>query len=701
MAISKTVSRTDTSITVTLSGYSNIPAGSVFTWTLKNSNGWGVAFAKEFTVASACTSKEMTVTGLDPGQTYLSHIELDVANSTNHYRYPSSGEYGLSDGFYTSGTDPFDASGISVSVASAYGTGMSLSVTNIPQSNKYREIVLNVSPSSGGAPVEHDRRVVSSSWTSSTSLSARGLDEMTDYDLMVGMYFTPSNYPYMEGVVVANLNNVNSGFSYGCEVSVESITEKGCTIKTWASASTTYPRTIRLYGKEGVNGAREHLNDFYVTSWEDCYYPLNNLKPNTYYIFEIDVYMQGSLMTSDSVDCTTLAPSGTLTASDATEYSAKLTLSGLATGISYKREIEWYYKASSDSEYTKYPTTSPVVASASSASMVIDALASSTSYSFKAVIIGDGVVLGNKTTTFTTKETVANISVGTTTSASVKVIVDGLANVAYKRKFEWLYKRHDEVDFIKFDETELVPSDSANEMTKVFKPLTPATYYDFRVHIKKDNLVMKILNITSRTALDNSLVPDTEIEKIEQTIGEKTVKVYWDAPAHEPGTYYKVQYSSDDENYIDIGGVMTAPPSSGYTSITLPELNTDYYIQIMSYFELDGEVASKTSDAMSVFMFAVITWDFPKVKDQSCFITADEWNKVVNVVKERLEHEDVMMEEYSFDLAVAGKNVTAAQFNQLLDAIDVFNPHSIEKVLVGDAITADLLNELISKVNLE
>ena len=701
MAITKSVSRTDTSISVTLSGYSNIPAGSVFTWTLRNGNGYGVSFEKVFTVASDKKDYTLIATGLDPGQEYLSYIELDVSTTSAHYRYPSSGEYGRSDGFYTSGVDPFDVSGITAS-ANAYGTTISASVSGIPKSSKYREFGLFLTKSSGGVPVEYDRKSLSSQYLSSVYLTASGLEEQTEYDVAMNMSFYVANYSAsMQTEVVGTIRKVKTGYNTGCGVSVSSLTEKGCTITTWASASTTYPRTIKLYGKEGVNGTREHLQDFYVTSNADYTYSLNTLKPGTYYIFEIEVYVGAEYVSSDSAECTTPAPSGTLVASDATEYSAKLTLSGLATGISYRREVEWYYKASTDSNYTKFPTVSNVIASATSASVTIDLLASNTAYSFKAVILGDGVALGNKTTTISTKETVANISVGATESASVKIIVGGLVNVAYKRTFEWLYKKQDEVDYIKFDETEMSPSDAVTEMTKTFKPLTPATYYNFKVYIKKDGIAMKELLITARTALDNSLVPNTEIEKVEQSIGDKTVKVYWDAPSHELGTYYKIQYSTDDENYVDVGTVMTEPPGAGYTSVELPELNVEYYIRVMSYFELDGEVASKTSEPLSVYMFSAITWDTPKIKGQPFDVTASEWNKVINVVKERLEREDVIVDEYVLDLAVTGKDITAAQFNQILIAVNIFNPHNIELVSDGDAITADLLNLLISKVNLE
>lgn len=681
MAIERSISTTSSSLTITMSGFSVLNGARSFYFYISDS--YGGSDSQILSMPGGDTAISCTFYGLDSGTTYSVSVEMEAPSGSTF----SYGPYSAS----TLGNSPRSLGGKTPTI---YGSGdmVSASFYGLPAVSSARYMVLTV-----GNQYNSYTITGTSGYT-----YVGGLQENTDYTAAVELFFYPWGQDSEENIGYWT-QTVNTGYNSGGSLSVSGVTENGCTLTVSGVPGTTKnPRTLYWYGQEGTSGEWELLTTTTATSSAAQTWSTNKLLPLTYYGFKVSVYVGGVHIQDLTASCTTATASGTLAASDATEYSVRLTLSGLITGVSYMRKIKWYYKAASDSNYTLFDKVSSVAQSASSSAVVIDTLASSTSYSFKAEICDSSDrVLGTKTATATTKETVASISVESVTSASVKILVNNLVNVAYARNFEWLYKDKNEVDYMKFDESSMPATDTSGQITKVFKPLTPATYYDFKVHIKKDNLVMKVLTISARTALDNSLVPDTEIEKIEQSIGETVVRVYWDAPAHELGTYYKVQYSTDDENFVDIGSVMTEPPTSGYTSITLPKLDEEYYIQIMSYFEIEGEIASKFSESKSVYTFSVLTWDTPKVKGQPFNLSANEWNKIVNAAKERLEREDVVVEEFTFDPAVAGKKVTAVQFNQLLKAINVFNPHDIEDVYEGSAITADLLNLVIGKINLE
>ncbi len=685
MAIAYSISSTETSITLTLSGFSTINGPREFYFYADSRE---LYVDEDVTVPGNQSVVSYTFTDLTPGTLFEFGAEMTSPNG-NTFTY---GPYSLS----TKGTSPYEVTG-SPSVWFTSGTTIYVRFNGLNKVSAARQVSIGYRKSSESKLTWKNWTIAANSTNSSPYYYLTGLEEKTAYNLSVELLY--------DGEVLGEWTlSAETGYADGGSMSAGSVTEKGCTLTVSGIPGTAkYPRTLYWYGREGTSGEWELLTTTTATSEAAQTHSRNDLQPMTYYEFKVSVYAGGEFVEDITTSCTTSSASGNLTASESTEYSVKLTLSGLATGVSYARRIKWYYKAAADSAYTQFSDISSVAQSSSSASMVIDTLASDTSYSFKAEICDNsGTVLGTKTATATTKETVAEVSTGSITSASIKVIISGLANVAYTRTFEWLYKRQDETDYVKFDETEMLASDSGGEMTKVFKPLIASTHYNFKVYIKKEGLAMKELTISARTALDNSLVPDTEIERIEQNIGSTTVKVFWDAPEHDAGAYYRLQYSTDDENFMDIGDVMTDPPADGsYTEVNLPALDTEYYIQVMSYFEVDGEIASKFSASLPIYTFSVLSWDTEKSAGMPFNLTADEWNKVVKVVKERLEYEDVIPEEFRIDLAVAGRNFTAEHFNQMLRAVKVFNPNEIDPVESGGAVTAQLLNQLIAKVNLE
>ena len=78
-----------------------------------------------------------------------------------------------------------------------------------------------------------------------------------------------------------------------------------------------------------------------------------------------------------------------------------------------------------------------------------------------------------------------------------------------------------------------------------------------------------------------------------------------------------------------------------------------------------------------------------------------EWNTIIRTATARLKENDCDMDEYFMEEAITGRAVTANQYNQVLRAINVFNPHNMQTAVRGEAITADMLNMLASKLNLE
>lgn len=685
MAISKKITTTDTTLTIKLSGFSELKGTRMFYFYIegKEYDDYQVLY-----MPGGDTSIECKFTNLTPGTKYTVGAEMTAPAGTT-FDYGPYTEY-------TTGNSPWVVTGYP-EIWFVGGDYIYVKFADLNTVSEDRQVVIGHRKTGEKLYAYESGGTIPANSTNKTPyFRIKGLEEKTDYDISVEIM-------YNGGTIDAWELQTATGYAEGGSLAVSNITESGCTLAvSGIPATSKYPRTLTWYGQEGTDGEWEELTTTMATSTAMQTYSLNKLLPATYYGFKVSVSAGGEFIEELTASGTTATASGNLAATDMTEYSAKLTLSGLATGVSFVRKVKWYYKAASDSAYKQYDVVSTVAQSASSVAVTIDTLASSTAYSFKAEICDiNETVLGSKTATGYTTETAASISSGSVTSASVKVTVSDLTPVSYERTFEWLYKRENEVDFVKFDETKLSPSENADSVYKVFKPLIASTRYVFKVYIKKDGMVMKELSVTVRTSLDNSMVPDAEIYRIEQPIGDTAVKVFWDAPEHDTGVKYKLQYSADGEEYTDAGGVITVPPADGYTEITLPALGTSYHIQVMSYYELDGEVATKFSEPVPVYMFEVFEWETAKVTGQPFSLTSTEWNLAVHTARERIQREDVIVEEYYMEEAVPGRLVTATQFNQLLRTVNVFNPHNISNVNRGDAITADMLNLLAAKLNLE
>ena len=683
MAITYKLGSTNDSVSILFENYTPKDySREVTCWIARSSSGpW--LNVKRYTIKPGNTTAFFTYNNLEPGTDY--YLKARMTGKTMSYDY---GPYRKK----TTGTSYNDMTG-NCSIMS-YGAYVSITLSGVNTQAGYDRTVKIYRKKVGGSYILSDTKTISGSSTKSTFYYyIFGLEEKTDYTVKVEV-INPNG-----GIIKSWEQGVTTGFDTGGSLLVSNVNEKSCTITVSnVPTSARYPRTLTWYGKEGQSGEWEHLTTTYAMG--NNTYTLNSLIPSTYYEFKVDVTVDGNLIDTLSASCTTSEASGTLEASEVTEYSSRVLLSNLATGVSYVRTIKWFYRTSTETTYTKYDKENTLSQSASSAAMVIDTLASGTAYSIKAEIYNsDGKLLGSRACVVTTKPTTAQISYGSVTASSIKITVSGLGKANYARKFEWYYKRSDDSNYIKFDESVMEATDESGKISKIIKPLIAKTKYDFIVKIKKGSTIMKELQISTFTAIDNSIVADTEILEVRTEVGNRTVKVFWVASGHQTGCNYRVQFSMDDETFVDSGEIISNPTDS-YTEITVNTLNDLYYIRVHSYYEINGEIASKYSDSVPVFMYAKFLWDTEKVAENRFSLTSSEWNRFVNAIKARLKNSGLTA-TYEMTDAIKGKPVTAEQYNQVCRAINAFNPFEFEEQEEGNVITADMLNTIVNKLNLE
>lgn len=683
MAVTKKTLSDNNSVTLILSGYTPLDyTRKVYCWIRYDGRTEWVNMKTEY-LYPEMTEVSFWYRGLDPGTTY--YLKATMVGQNTSYDY---GPFTVK----TTGTSYTEMTG-NCSITSN-GTYASIALTGVNKQAGYTRTVKLYYKKPNGTYVLSDTKTISGSSTQSNFYYyIFGLEEKTDYIIKVEV-INPSG-----GIIRSWEQNVTTWYDSGGSLAVSDVTEKSCTLTVSnIPVSTKYPRTLTWYGKEGEDGAWELLTT--TSAYGDNTYTLNSLIPSTYYGFKVDVSAGGERIGTLTASCTTPEAAGTLTEQSTTEYSSQVLLSGLATGVSYVRKIKWFYRMSTEDSYTEFEKESTLSQYSSSAAMVIDTLASGTTYSIKAEIYStDGKLLGTKTLIVTTKETVADISFESVTSASIKITISGMNNASYARTFEWFYKRQADANYVQFDESSLPATDETGKISKAIKPLIAKTWYDFKVRIKKDKAVMKELLISARTAIDNEIVPETEIESMRDEIGSKAVKVYWDAPEHQSGFKYQIQYSLDNESFLDVGSVLTSPPAA-YTEITLPTLDQLYHIRVHSFYEIDGEIASKYCASMPVYLYSKFSWDTEKVSGGAFLLSASEWNRLIRTIRTHLNNEGID-DDFEMTEAILGKPVTAMQYNQVCEAICAFNPFTYAEQSEGNAITAEMLNAVVSKLNME
>ncbi len=118
---------------------------------------------------------------------------------------------------------------------------------------------------------------------------------------------------------------------------------------------------------------------------------------------------------------------------------------------------------------------------------------------------------------------------------------------------------------------------------------------------------------------------------------------------------------------------------------------------------VSGEV-SETSGWMDVSIPAKVRpdkfqWTYPKVQGGDFHLTAAEWNAFTANINAMRDY--YSLSPYSFSTAQAGNDFTAGHYNQARQAIQDIDGYGtyIPTVRTGDAVTADVMNTIVSELN--
>lgn len=148
------------------------------------------------------------------------------------------------------------------------------------------------------------------------------------------------------------------------------------------------------------------------------------------------------------------------------------------------------------------------------------------------------------------------------------------------------------------------------------------------------------------------------------------------------------------------GGTRYSTYTGNTTSYTYTGLtaNTAYTLELRVY-DLQGNMTSQTRSSSTTSRPATFSWTTAKVKGAAFKVTAVEWNGLISNINNVRAYKS--LGAGTFNAAVQGQKVTAAQFNQLRTAISAMSPPTAVPAAVstGGAITAAALNGIVSSLN--
>lgn len=133
-----------------------------------------------------------------------------------------------------------------------------------------------------------------------------------------------------------------------------------------------------------------------------------------------------------------------------------------------------------------------------------------------------------------------------------------------------------------------------------------------------------------------------------------------------------------------------------------------YYIRAQSVFANNGvylycvdEDGSRYTLTKSITVSSrpsSFSWTYSKTSGNDFNLRATEWNSFTNKINEFREWKG--LNDYTFTTAVKGNTLTAAMFNQAVNAINaMYNTDPLSSVSKGNTVTAYILNNIVSVLN--
>ena len=241
-------------------------------------------------------------------------------------------------------------------------------------------------------------------------------------------------------------------------------------------------------------------------------------------------------------------------------------------------------------------------------------------------------------------------------------------------------------------------TDLDTKTSHTFTGLDPETRYRIRVRISCsiDNVWLWDTDYTQEyfTTYPEPWLNDLEITENSLTINVEEVEDYYDS--------YTITWYQD--------GVHLSS-SSSRTSYTFDELDagTDYTISVLVNCE-DGIYTISLGTVFTTldkeerppyFNWTDYDGQTKPVRNATFIVMADAWNGLTNNINEvRIYYNH---DEYAFTTAYPGRDFKATMYNQAVEAIQEIDNgdygYYLSTVESGDSITAKLLNDLVSELN--
>lgn len=387
---------------------------------------------------------------------------------------------------------------------------------------------------------------------------------------------------------------------------------------------------------------------------------------------------------------------GTLKATAKTEDSVTVTLSGIPSAVRYARTLKWKYKLSSASSYTSAGTTSiGATSTTTSHAKTFTGLIPGKSYDFAVEIVAtpNGKLMTTKTVTAATSAAAGTLSVTDKSEVHITAAVSGIkATAPYARTLKFYYKLSTASSWSSVAKTYTIAAGAtaASSYSYKFPGLTAGKQYQVKVEMATGSTVYKTLTSGNVTTTWSDL-PVANISKVVQTVGTANLKVYWTRDKTTANTTYKLYYKRGSGSVV-LYGTYTAPPSGGYTSVTIPASEPVPADGERIQFYITSSHANAqypaTSNTVTVSMAMKFRWTYAKVQHGNYILTNDEWNNLIDFINGK--------KGTSLTHVAEGDTVTATRFNNAKNAIGILGMPDKEPY---DSITAGDLLAIETAVN--